>query len=119
MQPEDPRHRRRFRAPRAPQAEHQRADRRERVSTDDTKIDDAARPAARAEYLERWRPGEQRGAESSAARIVGDQAGMSMRLAVPPNITIIALPPKSRELNPVENVWHQCHPITANMLWTA
>jgi hypothetical protein len=59
--------------------------------------------------------------ESSAARIVGDQAGwhMSMRLAVPPNITIIALPPKSPELNPVENVWHQCHPITANMLWTA
>jgi transposase len=24
---------------------------------------------------------------------------------VPPNITIIALPPKSPELNPVENVW--------------
>jgi transposase len=56
-----------------------------------------------------------------AAVLLADQAGwhMSMRLAVPPNITIIALPPKSPELNPVENVWHQCHPITANMLWTA
>ena len=37
---------------------------------------------------------------------LADQAGwhMSMRLAVPPNITIIALSPKSPELNPVENV---------------
>jgi transposase len=36
-----------------------------------------------------------------------DQAGwhMSTRLVVPPNITIIALPPKSPELNPVENIW--------------
>ena len=36
-----------------------------------------------------------------------DQAGwhLSTRLVVPPNITIIALPPKSPELNPVENVW--------------
>jgi DDE superfamily endonuclease len=30
---------------------------------------------------------------------------MSTRLVVPPNITIIALPPKCPELNPVENVW--------------
>jgi transposase len=30
---------------------------------------------------------------------------MSTRLVVPPNITIIALPPKSPELNPVENIW--------------
>ena len=30
---------------------------------------------------------------------------LSTRLVVPPNITIIALPPKSPELNPVENVW--------------
>jgi hypothetical protein len=29
----------------------------------------------------------------------------STRLVVPPNITIVALPPKSPELNPVENVW--------------
>jgi transposase len=36
-----------------------------------------------------------------------DQAGwhLSTRLTVPPNITIIALPPKCPELNPVENVW--------------
>lgn len=36
-----------------------------------------------------------------------DQAGwhLSTRLIVPPNITIIALPPKSPELNPMENIW--------------
>ncbi len=36
-----------------------------------------------------------------------DQAGwhLSARLIVPPNITIIALPPKSPELNPMENIW--------------
>ena len=36
-----------------------------------------------------------------------DQAGwhMSDRLVVPPNITIVPLPPKCPELNPVENVW--------------
>jgi transposase len=36
-----------------------------------------------------------------------DQAGwhLSTRLVVPSNITIIALPPKCPELNPVENVW--------------
>jgi transposase len=30
---------------------------------------------------------------------------LSTRLVVPPNITILALPPKCPELNPVENVW--------------
>jgi DDE superfamily endonuclease len=41
------------------------------------------------------------------AVLLVDQAGwhLSTRLVVPPNITIIALPPKSPELNPVENVW--------------
>ena len=41
------------------------------------------------------------------AVLLVDQAGwhMSTRLVVPPNITIVALPPKSPELNPVENVW--------------
>ena len=41
------------------------------------------------------------------AVLLVDQAGwhMSTHLTVPPNITIIALPPKSPELNPVENVW--------------
>ena len=34
-----------------------------------------------------------------------DKAEQCPRLVVPPNITIIALPPKSPELNPVENVW--------------
>ena len=41
------------------------------------------------------------------AVLLVDQAGwhLSTRLVVPPNITIIVLPPKSPELNPVENVW--------------
>ena len=30
---------------------------------------------------------------------------MSTRLVVPHNITILPLPPKSPELNPVENIW--------------
>jgi transposase len=30
---------------------------------------------------------------------------MSKGLVVPANITVMALPPKSPELNPVENVW--------------
>lgn len=39
--------------------------------------------------------------------LLADQAGWHMltRLVVPPNITVMALPPKSPELNPVENVW--------------
>ena len=41
------------------------------------------------------------------AALLVDQAGWhtSTRLIVPPNISIIALPPKCPELNPVENVW--------------
>jgi transposase len=41
------------------------------------------------------------------AVLLADQAGwhMSTRLVVPPNITIIALPPKCPELNAVESVW--------------
>jgi transposase len=41
------------------------------------------------------------------AVLLVDQAAwhMSTHLTVPPNMTIIALPPKSPELNPVENVW--------------
>ena len=36
-----------------------------------------------------------------------DQAGwhMTAKLAVPHNITLLPLPPRSLELNPVENVW--------------
>ena len=41
----------------------------------------------------------------SLARRTKDGWHMSTRLVVPANITIIALPPKCPELNPVENVW--------------
>ncbi len=36
-----------------------------------------------------------------------DQAGwhMSAKLAIPDNITLMPLPPRSPELNPVENIW--------------
>lgn len=36
-----------------------------------------------------------------------DQAGwhMSAKLAVPDNITLLPLPPRSPELNPIENIW--------------
>ena len=46
-------------------------------------------------------------APGAHAVLLLDQAGwhLSTRLVVPPNITIIALPPKLPELNPVENVW--------------
>jgi len=41
------------------------------------------------------------------AVLVLDQAGWhgSARLPVPANITLLPLPPRSPELNPVENVW--------------
>ena len=41
------------------------------------------------------------------AVVLPDQAGwhLSHKLAVPPNITLVPLPPKCPELNPVENVW--------------
>ena len=41
------------------------------------------------------------------AVLLVDEAGwhLSTCLVVPPNITIIALPPRCRELNPVENIW--------------
>ena len=44
-----------------------------------------------------------------------DQAGwhMSAKLAVPDNITLLPLPPRSPELNPVENIWQY---IRANWL---
>jgi len=37
-----------------------------------------------------------------------DQAGWhtSPKLNVPHNITLLPLPPRSPELNPVENIWH-------------
>lgn len=41
------------------------------------------------------------------ALLLVDQAGwhMSAKLVIPGNITIVALPAKSPELNPQENVW--------------
>ncbi len=41
------------------------------------------------------------------AVLILDQAGwhLSSKLVVPPHITLIALPPKCPELNPVENIW--------------
>ena len=46
-------------------------------------------------------------APGTHAALLVDQAGwhLSTRLVVPSNITIIAMPPKSPELNPVENIW--------------
>ena len=41
------------------------------------------------------------------AVVLLDQAGwhMSKRLEVPGNITLLPLPPRAPELNPVENIW--------------
>ncbi len=41
------------------------------------------------------------------AAVVLDRAGwhISLKLQIPDNITLVPLPPKSPELNPVENVW--------------
>jgi hypothetical protein len=46
-------------------------------------------------------------APNGHAVLICDQAGwhMSTKLPVPDNITLVPLPPKSPELNPVENVW--------------
>ena len=46
-------------------------------------------------------------APDAHAVLILDQAGwhLSGRLVVPPNITLLALPAKCPELNPVENVW--------------
>src|SRR5258706_10139154 len=46
-------------------------------------------------------------APGAYAVLLVDQAGwhLSARLLIPANITILALPPKSPELNPVENIW--------------
>ena len=41
------------------------------------------------------------------AVVILDQAGwhMSTKLVIPDNITLLPLPPRSPELNPVENIW--------------
>jgi hypothetical protein len=46
-------------------------------------------------------------APGAHAALILDQAGwqVSDKLIVPPNITLVPLPPKCPELNPIENVW--------------
>ena len=46
-------------------------------------------------------------APGAQAAVLLDRAGwhVSTKLAVPDNITLVPLPPRSPELNPVENVW--------------
>jgi transposase len=46
-------------------------------------------------------------APGAHAVLILDQAGwhVSAKLNVPANITLMPLPPKSPELNPVENIW--------------
>jgi transposase len=46
-------------------------------------------------------------APGAHAILLLDQAGwhVSKRLSIPDNITLLLLPPKSPELNPVENIW--------------
>ncbi len=46
-------------------------------------------------------------APGAHAIVILDQAGwhLSKTLEVPDNITLLPLPPKSPELNPVENIW--------------
>lgn len=45
--------------------------------------------------------------DNAHADLIMDQAGwhLSKNLIVPGNITILPLPPRSPELNPVENIW--------------
>ena len=47
-------------------------------------------------------------APGAHAVLLVDQAGwhLSHKLVVPPNITLVPLPPKCPELNAIENVWH-------------
>jgi transposase len=46
-------------------------------------------------------------APGAHAILLLDQAGwhVSKRLSIPDNITLLPLPPKSPELNPIENIW--------------
>jgi len=48
-----------------------------------------------------------RGTQSRVGIVIEDQTGwhMSSRLAVPPTITLLPLPPECPELNPTENIW--------------
>ncbi|MBV2150893.1 transposase [Sphingobium sp. AS12] len=48
-----------------------------------------------------------------------DQAGWHMtgKLEVPDNISIVPLPPKCPELNPVENIWHLWTPLQTQAIF--
>ena len=43
--------------------------------------------------------------EAIASQAIAEVWHVSKTLPVPPNITLVSLPPKSPELNPVENIW--------------
>jgi hypothetical protein len=64
------------------------------------RCDSAAMSLHLAEIAQEVSPG-------AHAVLILDQAGwhMSKSLVVPQNITLVPLPPKCPELNPVENVW--------------
>jgi DDE superfamily endonuclease len=56
------------------------------------------------------------------AALLLDQAGwhLSARLAVPENITLVPLPPKCPELNPVEDIWQLlCDNWLSNLIFQA
>jgi hypothetical protein len=72
VQTENPRHRRRFRAPRAPRPQHEGGNRREGMTVDLPQIDGPACAAAWAEHVKPRVPA------ITAARIVGDHS-MSRR----------------------------------------
>ena len=57
-------------------------------------------------------------APGAHAVLLVDQAGwhLSARLVVPANITILPLPPKSPELNPVENIWQSSCATTGSQI---
>ncbi len=48
-----------------------------------------------------------RSAWAAHAILIVDQAGWhtTTKLIIPPNITLLPLPPRSPELNPMENIW--------------
>lgn len=58
-------------------------------------------------------------APGAHAVVLMDQAGWHMtgKLDVPENISIIALPAKCPELNPVENVWHLWTPLQTQAIF--
>ena len=73
---------------------------------------DEARVGQKNKITRRWaprgtRPRAPRDQRTKSAYIFADQAGWhtTAKLVIPPNITLLLLPPRSPELNPVENIW--------------